>query len=518
MVGTLLTLSATRHPNRLALVFDHVRLTYSQLNARACRLANALSALGIAKGDRVAGLLPNCNEFLEALFGTAKIGTIYVPINFRLAKPEITRILADCTPSVLIYGAALQEGVAPRAATAPFPRHVVRVGKSGADREQAGETLNYESWINRYPDSEPDVHVPVTDVQLILYTSGTTGRSKGVLWTHSNTLFSSLAKIIDFALAPQDVTIVSGPLSHVGPLMDIAIPLLQQGGTVVVRPSVRFDAAHLLAMMQREGVTVVSIYPAMWRRVLALSDLEPYDLKSLRLLLTGGEHVSEALLNEIYRRFTGIPFVNTYGSTEGGPVTTFLAAEDRFKKAGSIGKPAFNVEVRIAGNSGEEVGPGVVGQLLVRSPVVCQGYWHQPQETAAVLRNGWWYTGDLAYRDKDGFLWLAGRSKDMIISGAENIYPVEVEQVIAALEGVAEVAVVGVPDEEWGETGAAFVVRKPGAEVDEARILDHCKANLAGYKKPRHIFFLDELPRAVEAGKISKERLRELFFAKRGGS
>jgi fatty-acyl-CoA synthase len=245
----------------------------------------------------------------------------------------------------------------------------------------------------------------------------------------------------------------------------------------------------------------------MWRRVLALSDLWRYDQSNLRLLLTGGEPMPVPLLRAIYDRFP-IPFVNTYGSTEGGPVTTFLRPEDRFEKIGSIGKPAFGVQVKIIDEQGDEVEPGVVGELIVRSPFVCRGYWKQPDATAAALRDGWWHTGDLARTDSDNFLWIAGRKKDMIISGAENIYPVEIEAVISTLRGVADVAVVGAPDREWGEAITAFVVRSSGSNVDEARILAHCRTNLASYKKPRRIFFVEDLPRTAN-GKVSKDQLRQ---------
>jgi len=506
MVGTTLCVSAERGPNHLALAFYEVRLTYAQLNARACRLANALLSLGLTRGDRVAALLPNCPQFLEAYFAAAKIGAVFVPLNFRLAGPEIGRLLDSCAAEVLIYGDEFIESIAPLPRSASFPRRLVRVAASTVHAVPLATTREYESWIGEFPDSEPNVDVAIADDQLIVYTSGTTGDPKGAVLTHGNTLFSSLTKIIDFSLTPSDTIAVFGPLFHVGPLMDLTIPTLQRGGTVVLGRSRGFDPEHLLAVLEKERATVVTIYPAMWRRVLALPAPGRYDLSSLRLLLTGGEPMPAALLGAIYERFP-IPFVNTYGSTEGGPVTTFLRPEDRFEKIGSIGKPAFGVQVRIVDEHGDEVEPGSVGELVVRSPVVCRGYWKHPDATAAAPRNGWWHTGDLARTDGEGFLWIAGRKKDMIISGAENIYPVEIEAVISTLDGVAEVAVVGMPDAQWGEAVAAFVVRKPGSEVDETRILEHCRVKLAGYKKPRHIFFVDELPRTT-VGKVSRGALR----------
>ncbi len=508
MVGTTLTLSASRYADELALVFGSTRLTYAELNARACRGANALAGIGIRKGDRVAVLLHNGHQFVESFFGAAKIGAIFVPVNFRLAKPEIDEVLADCTARVLIYGGEFAATVGNLSQATHVPEKLVHVGALQEHLSSFDTGPEYDSWIADHSASEPRVEVAAADDQLIVYSSGTTGRPKGAVWTHANTLCSSMAKIIDFQLTPKDVTVVFGPLFHVGPLMDLAIPVLLRGGKLVLGASRGFDPADLLETIEVERASVVSIYPTMWRRVLALSDLDRFDLRHVRLFFTGGEPMPQWLLRAIYDRFPTIPFINTYGCTEGGPIASFLAPEDRYAKMGSIGKSAFAVEIKIFDDHGREAAPGVPGELAIRSPVVCKGYWRKPAETEAALREGWWHTGDLAWKDEEGFLWIAGRKTDLIISGAENIYPVEIERVISMLKGVAEVAVVGVPDKHWGETVAAFVVRKPGDGVDEAAVIDHCRENLASYKKPRYVFFLDELPR-TPVGKVSKEVLRQ---------
>ena len=508
MVGATIALIASRIPDELALVFGSTRLTYAELNVRACRLANALADAGARKGDRVAVLLHNCHQVIEAFFAAAKIGAVFVPINFRLSEPEINQVLADCTAKVLICGAEFAETLGRLSGTPYFPERLVHVQNLTEDSPAHEAGPEYEPWIAGYPSSEPTVEVAAADDQLIVYSSGTTGLPKGAVWTHTNTLCSSMAKIIDFQLTPRDSTVVFGPLFHVGPLMDLAVPILLRGGKLVLGPSRGFDPSHLVGVMQKERATVVSIYPTMWRRLVALSDLDRYDLSHVRLFFTGGEPMPQWLLREVYNRFPMVPFINTYGCTEGGPIASFLAPEDRFAKMGSIGKSAFNVYIRIVDDHGREVAPGTVGELVIRSPVVCRGYWGKPAETAAVLRGGWWYTGDLAWKDNQGFLWISGRKSNMIISGAEKIYPVEVERVISTMEGIAEVAVVGMPDEQWGEAVAAFVVRKPGAEVDEAKIVEHCRRNLASYKKPRRMFFVDELPRTA-VGKVSKNMLRQ---------
>jgi fatty-acyl-CoA synthase len=508
MIGTAVTSNAARYPNQAALVFGSVRLTCAEVNARACRLANALRGIGIQKGDRVAVLLHNCHQVIETFFGAAKIGAVFVPVNFRLSKPEVDEVLADCSARVLIYGAEFAEIVGSLSQARYFPENVVHVGDIEEGSAAFDSGPEYEAWIAVHPADEPGVEVTPTEDQLLVYSSGTTGRPKGAVWTHANTLCSSMAKIIDFRLTPEDSTVVFGPLFHVGPLMDLAVPVLLRGGKLVLGASRGFDPAHLLAVIEAERATVVSIYPTMWRRVLALSDLGRYDLRGLRLFLTGGEPMPQWLLRAIYERFPAIPFINTYGCTEGGPIASFLAPEDRFAKMGSIGKAAFTVDIRIVDDHGREAAPGIAGELVIRSPVVCKCYWRKPSETATALRGGWWHTGDLAWKDAEGFLWIAGRKKDLIISGAENIYPVEIERVISMLDGVAEVAVVGVPDEHWGEAVAAFVVRKPGGDLDESGVIEHCRQNLASYKKPRHVFFIEELPR-TSVGKVSKEVLRQ---------
>ena len=505
MIGYQLTIQAARRPDATAVVFGGRRLTYAALNERACRLANALIAHGVGRGDRVASLIRNCDAFIALLFATAKLGAVFVPLNFRLTGREIGEILAGCEPNVLFAGTSMTETVAELAAAGRLPREVVTV----AD-ELPEPTDQFTAWVSAHPAHEPDFQITASEVQLLVHSSGTTGQPKGVIWTHAATFASSTAKIVDFALGPDDATAVFGPLFHVGPLMDLAVPILLRGGKLVIGPSTGFDPAEVLRTAAAERVTVMTIYPTMWRRVITLPGIERYELSSLRLLFTGGEPIPLPVLREVYRRFPNAGFVNTYGSTEGGPITTFLAPEAARRKIGSVGKPAFGVDLRVVDTDGNPLRPGDVGELVVRSPFVCAGYWQRPEETAASLRHGWWHTGDLARIDDDGFVWIAGRKKDMIISGAENIYPAEVEQVIAELDGVVEVGVSGVPDDEWGESVAAFVVRQLGSVIDERTIIEHCRRNLASYKKPRHVIFIDALPR-TSANKVSKPALRDMF-------
>ena len=512
MIGLQLTINADRDPGATALVYGTRRYSYTALNERSCRLANALTSLGVGRGDHVAGLMNNCSQFIEVFFALAKLGGVFVPLNFRLAPREIRQLLNDCCPKLLFVGESVAQAIAELTQAEPLLPQLILV-PDRADSAPETDDGSYEVLLRSHSAEEPDVAVAREDLQLLLYSSGTTGRPKGALWTHGTTLASSTAKIIDFEIGRGDVSVVFGPLFHVGPLMDLAVPQLLRGGRLVIGATTGFDPATLMRTVADERATLVSVYPTMWRRLLALSDLDAYDCSTLRLLFTGGEPISISLLREIYARFPSVGFVNTYGSTEGGPITTFLPAQDRQRKIGSVGKPAFSVDVRLADETEMPVPVGTVGELLVRSPFVCSGYWNRSADPMPYRPGAWWHTGDMAWRDDEGFIWIAGRKKDMIISGAENIYPVEIEQVIAELEGVVDVAVVGVPDAEWGESVAAYVVSKDGSMLDASKIIDHCRRNLASYKKPRHIFFVEGLPRTT-VNKVSKDKLREQFSQK----
>ena len=508
MIGYQLAIQAVRVPDAIAVAFGARSYTYANLYQRACRLANGLASLGVGRGDRVGFLAFNCNQFVETMFASALLGTVFVPFNFRLVAREVGLQLDACTPKVLIAGDGFADMLHALKDRASFPQHLRWIDDQPPATPDSGIDHPYEAWLAGHSTTEPDVVTLPGSVQMLLHSSGTTGLPKGIIFTHATTLASSSAKIIDFGLSERDTTVVFGPLFHAGPLMDLAMPLLLRGGKLVLGPSRQFDPMRLLQTIAEERGTVIPIYPTMLRRVVALPDFGGLDLSSLRLIITGGEAAPIPVIRAVCERLPHVDFVNNYGATEAGPITTFLAPKDALRKIGSVGRESFGVQVRIADSDDREVGPDVVGEVLVRGPFVCRGYWNRPEETAASLRNGWWHTGDLAYRDADGFIWIAGRSKDMIKSGTMNIYPIEVEQVIAGINGVIEVSVIGVPDEAWGESVAAYVVRAPGSALDAGQIIDHCRKNLASYKKPRHVVFVDSLPRGT-TNKVAKGILRE---------
>lgn len=503
MLGYQLSTRAARAGDDEAISFGARRLTYADLETRACRLANALAAAGVKPGDRVAALLVNCPHMLEALFAAAKLGAIFVPLNFRLATPEIIRLLTACAPSLLFAGQDFDAMLGELAAAGAAPPHVVRVN----DRPDFGpQDKAYEDWIAIHPPVASIRVAASDDPVLLMHSSGTTGVPKCAIHTHGTVLASSMAKIIDFRLAQNDRAVVFGPLFHAGPLFDLTLPLLLRGGSVVLGASRNFDAATLVDTIARERGTVAPVYPTMLRRVMA-AGLSLQNLRDLRLVITGGEPISAMLLAAVQQALPWAEIINNYGSTEGGPITTFLPASDADRKPGSVGRPSFGVELRIADQDGAPVPTGEVGEILVRSPFTCRGYWQRPDLTAAAMHHGWWRTGDLARRDVEGFIWIAGRRNDMIKTGTENVYPTDVEEVIAAVSGVAEVAVVGVPDAGFGEAVAAYIVPDPGHSVDRELILAACRHNLAGFKKPRHIYVVDALPRTT-VNKIDRNALR----------
>lgn len=513
MIGALLAANSVRYRHSTAVVFGDKHFSYAALNERACRLAHAMAASGVARGDRVASLMNNCHQYIDLLFAVAKLGAIFVPVNFRLAAREVKSILEKCQPKLLFVGDSVRQTVSEIEAKEALPLTLIGI----MDRPQSAEDTNqdpYEAWLQAFSAQELGLPISPDDVHFLLHSSGTTGLPKAAIWTHSTTLCSSMAKIIDFELRPSDITAVFGPLFHAGPLLDLAVPLLLRGGKLIIGTTTAFDPANVIGTLAREQVTVVTIYPTMWRRVLALGNIEDYDLTGLRLLLTGGEPIPIPIIRQIYERFPSAGFINTYGSTEGGPITTCLFSDDGREKIGSVGRPAFSVDVRIVDEEMRSLGAGETGQLLVRSPFVCKGYWNNLDATQSQLTEGWWCTGDLAVRDSEGYIWITGRKKDMIISGAENIYPAEVENVISELKDVVEVAVVGVPDVDWGEAVAAFVVKAPDAPLDASTVIEHCRRNLASYKKPRHVIFIDAIPRTT-VSKISKDILRSQWISQK---
>jgi len=481
-------------PHALAVTCGNTRLTYAQLRDRAARLAVGLRAAGIGKGDRVAYLGPNHPVYLDTLFACGQLGAVFVPVNFRLAAAEVGYVLADSGATVLIHTAEYARTVADL--PAGRPSRVVEVGRDDTVPLSEAEA----------DTAEAGTPVGQDDPCLIMYTSGSTGRPKGAVLTHGNLTWNCVNVLVETDLCGDERTLVTAPLFHVAALTMTCLPTLLKGGTVLLRAG--FDAGAVLDTIERERVTLMFGVPAMFNAMSGHPNWTGTDLSSLRRLLCGGSSVPAETIRRYLDR--GVVFVQGYGLTETAPGTLNLSAAHVAEKAGSTGVPSFFTDVRIVDPDGEPVPVGERGEVVISGPNVMPGYWQRPDATADVLRDGWFHSGDIAIRDKDGYYYIVDRLKDMIISGGENIYPAEVENELYGFPGVAACAVIGVPDPKWGEVGKAIVVPEPGVELDGAELLGHLGQRLARYKVPKSVLFVDSLP-TTGSGKVRKNELRERY-------
>ncbi|MEC3998121.1 long-chain fatty acid--CoA ligase [Actinacidiphila sp. DG2A-62] len=484
-IGSWPARRARKTPHRTALVHGGRSLSYADLHERTTRLAHALRAAGIRRGDRVAYLGPNHPAYLETLFATGILGAVFVPLNIRLAAPEIAYQLRDSGARALLHAPSCAELVP---ADTPL---TIQIGPA------------YES-VLAAADTEPiDETVPPDALCLIMYTSGTTGRPKGAMLTHANLTWNAVNVLVDHDLTTDERALVSAPLFHTAGLNMLTLPVLLKGGACVLVES--FDPAATLELIAAHRITFMFGVPTMFDLVAREPGWARADLSSLRLLTCGGAPVPTPLIHTYQER--GLTFLQGYGMTEASPGTLFLDAEHAVSKAGSAGVPHFFSDVRVVGSDGLPVEQGQVGEVVVSGPHVSPGYWGLPAETAAAVRDGWFHSGDAARVDADGYVTIADRIKDMYISGGENVYPAEVEDALLALPGVAECAVIGVPDERWGEVGRAFVVAaRPGA-VTAPDLLAGLRGRLAKYKIPASVVLVAELPRTA-SGKLLKRKLR----------
>ncbi len=498
---------AARRPEALAAVEleSGVRLTYGAFDRRIASLAGYLKeACGVAPGSRVALLAHNSTDTFALQFACFRLGAIFVPLNWRLALPELDAIFGDCTPVVVVYDAEFA-GVAEQLARRHDIAHVLRREPEGSRFERAIATAR--------PLAAPLASTH-DDICTILYTSGTTGRAKGAITTHGMNFWNAVNCNGVAALSPQTVLLAVLPLFHAAGLNIYANPTFHSGGTVVVLR--RFEAGAALRWLVDPalGVTHMHGATALYQAMAAHADFGPADLSRLAGAFVGAAPVPLALL-EIWQR-KGVVLRQNFGMTETGPLVLNLEAADAVRKAGSAGKPVMHVETRVvAEGGGRDAAPGEVGELWIRGPTVTPGYWNQPEATrAAFAEDGWLRSGDAVTVDDEGFFTIVDRWKDMYVSGGENVYPAEVENVLYRHPAVAEAAVIGVPDARWGEVGCAIIACKNGAAASEAELLAHCAGVLARYKIPRRVVFLDALPRNA-VGKVHKPTLRRRFGATR---
>ena len=500
-IGAWVARRAERSPDAVALVDGPTgaRTSYAELDDRVGARAGRLADLGVGHGDRVALLGENSPAFIEWLVAAARLGAIAVPVNMRLAAPEVAYVLDDSGATVLVRSpsfAALADGAC--AATAAPPTFV-------ALTEAPDGPVRREPEPSAGRGGEPCV---------IMYTSGTTGQPKGAVLTHDNMLWNAINMLsAGPGIASTDVTIAAAPLFHIGALGLSALPMLYAGGTVVVVPS--FDPAGFLDLMAAERVTAQFLVPAMWAALTRVPDLDERTFPALRWAISGGAPCPVVVIE----RFLGLgwTFTEGFGMTELSPCALFLDTADVVTHAGSVGRPFLHVDARLVDEAGVDVGVGEVGELVLRGPTVFAGYWKRPEATAEAFRDSgqhadrWFHSGDLGTRDAQGFVTLVDRKKDMIITGGENVYPVEVEQVLHRHPGVGDVAVVGVGDPHWGESVVAVVVPvDPSAPPAAEEVIAFARERIAHFKAPRRIEFVEELPRNA-TGKLLKRVLRERF-------
>jgi acyl-CoA synthetase (AMP-forming)/AMP-acid ligase II len=506
-IQDILCRSAKIYPNRAALVCGPQRFTYGQFLDRVNRLANGLSGLGTRRGDRIAALLPNCHRFAELYLASAQMGAVLVPLHVRRSPEELLRLIEHSEASGLVSAKPLRETLREIAGIYPRLKFLI-----GSNLEEEG-FADYENLIASSPPDRKDPEFDDGEVALQMYTSGTSAAPKGVLLTHRNLLANTLTGIFERRFTQQDVFLNAAPMYHIADV-EYFLQILAAGGTNVFLE--RFAPVLFLEAVQGERVTATWIVPTMIHDLLAWPDLVDYDVSSLKTIYYGGACLSPELFWRARKAFP-CQFSLGFGLTEASPLISSLRPEDHQgepkeveKRLGSCGREVFNVEVRIVDEEDREVPAGQVGEIAVRGANVMKGYWKMEKETQQALRGGWLHTGDLARKDEDGFLFMVDRKKDMIKSGGENIFSREVEEAIRSHPAVKEVAVIGVPDERWGEAVKAIILRKEGIPCSEKDILEYCDRNLAGFKQPKSVTFVSSLPRNI-TGKVLKTELRKIY-------
>jgi fatty-acyl-CoA synthase len=499
-LAALMMRRAELSPHRKAVTFEGTTRTFSELADRARRIASALLKCGIKPGDRVGYLGVNHSAFLETLYGTASMGGIFVPLNFRLTGDELTYIINDAGIKTLFVDDALHGTIASVRGDLCCTGYI--------DVETRRETDDFLEQLITDNDPLGDLHVASQDEDLlIMYTSGTTGLPKGAILTNGNLYWNFVNTMMSFNYLEDDVTLVGAPLFHIGGLNVTTLGTISVGGHAIIHRS--FDPGQALADIEDYQVTTMFGAPAMFQFMAHHENWPTTDVSSLRGLICGAAPVPAPLIKEYSER--DIAFCQGYGMTELSPLALILSGEFSAVKIGSTGKPAMFCEVRIVNEDNQPVPPGERGEVVVRGANVMKGYWNNPEATAATIdADGWLHSGDIAYADEEGFFYICDRLKDMVISGGENVYPAEVESVLVGHEAIAEVAVIGVPDEKWGEAVTAIAALHEGKAVELEELREYATDHLARYKLPLHLHIVDELPRNA-AGKVLKFELRATF-------
>lgn len=495
-IGFWVTRRAELTPDRVAVDFEDSSITYAELNGRSNRAASVLSEFGVGRGDRVAVLSDNRPEYLAVFFACAKLGAIIAPVSWRLSEAEMAWQVSDSEPKILI---SAPQWSAQGERIFGGPQLVF------GDAERRG---SYDEALASSAPEETKGENSLDGPLMILYTSGTTGRPKGAVLTHGNFFWANLNMLVNADISHDEVSLMFLPMFHIGGWNVNTLAILLKGGTVVLER--QFDPVRAIELIPKKQITLLMGVPATYLFMSQQPGFESADFSSVRMMVVGGAPMPDALLGKYGER--GIDIVQGYGLTELAPNALILPMEDAARKLGSAGKPYFFTDTRLMDDSGNLIEGAGAGEIVAAGPVVMQEYWRQPDATSETIVDGWLHTGDVGRVDDEGFFYVVDRKKDMIISGGENIYPAEVENILYEHPTVSECAVIGIPDESWGETVHAIVVSKEGHQVLNEELLRHCRDRLARFKVPRSIEIISEpLPR-TPAGKVKKQDLRALFW------
>ncbi|MBN9391423.1 MAG: long-chain fatty acid--CoA ligase [Chloroflexi bacterium] len=505
--ASLLTESAKSNPERTAIIFDSFKLTYSQLNAVTNQFANGLDRLGIKRGDHVAIMMPNIPQFLIAYYGIAKLGAVIVPINVLFKAGEIDYVLNDSEALALVAWEGFMEEAAKGYRLAPLCHHLIIAQAPGSTNPlpAVDGVIKFEEV---YKTCSPFYELAPTqgdDTAVIMYTSGTTGRPKGAELTNLNCYFSAIASEKLMPVSPNDVGLGALPFFHIYGQSSVMNSMLERIGAITLIP--RFDPAKVFEVIERDRVTIMCGVPTMFFALLHYPDRKKFDTSSLKYAVSGGSALPVELLHAFEAEFK-IPLLEGYGLSEDCASATFNMVQ-KPRKAGSVGLADWGTEVKVFDEKDREVGANERGEIVLRGPNVMKGYYNRPEATAEVMRDEWFHTGDIGYKDEEGYIYIVDRIKDLIIRGGYNVYPREVEDVFYQHPAIREAAVIGVPDPKFGEEIKAYVSLKPGYEATPAELIEYLQERVANYKYPRMLDILPDLPKNA-TGKILKTNLRGL--------
>jgi long-chain acyl-CoA synthetase len=500
-LAVILEESTKRNPDKVAIIFDDFKLTYAQLNGAANQVANALVGAGIKRGDRVGMMLPNVPQFPIIYFGILKAGGIAVPMNVLLKGREVAYYLSDSEASAFFYWDMFAADATAGAREAPSVKNLIQVGIAPADAPEGGQ--DFFAFMGTQKPTFDTVATNPDDTCLIIYTSGTTGQPKGAELTNLNLFECCHLGTHIFTFDQDDVILAVLPMFHSFGLSNVVNGGIHGGITLTLMP--RFDADKCLQVIQRDKVSLFLGVPTMYFALLNHPERSTYDLSSLRLCVSGGASIPGEVIKS-WEQSTGTKILEGYGLSETSPTATFNQIETG-QKVGSIGKPIWGVEVKIFDEQDNEVPQGERGEIVIKGHNVMKGYWRRPEATAEAIKNGWFHSGDIGYIDDEGFIFIVDRKKEMIIRGGFNVYPREIEEVIYMHASIAEAAVVGIPDEKFGEEIHAVVAAKPGMTIDPDELIAFVKERVAAYKYPRTVEVVKELPKGP-TGKIMKREIK----------